>query len=274
MRITTLVENQAILPVLGAEHGLSLMIETGRKTILFDMGKSDLFLRNAEALGCSIASVDLAIVSHGHYDHGGGIGTFLSANDHAPVYIRSSAFQQHRSNRPNGELADIGLNPALLESGRLVFTGEQEVLDEELSLFSRVVERAHFSDGNASILMLKDGKIVPDDFVHEQNLILRQGNTNVLIAGCAHSGIVNILNRAKNILGRMPDVVIGGFHLQNPTTKQSEPEARIRAIGEILRDSGAMFYTGHCTGDEPFEQLKEMLGQRIATLHAGSIIEI
>ena len=170
MRITTLVENQAILPVLGAEHGLSLMIETGRKPILFDMGKSDLFLRNAEALGCSIASVDLAIVSHGHYDHGGGMGTFLSANDHAPVYIRSSAFQPHRSNRPNGELADIGLNPALLESGRLVFTGEQEVLDEELSLFSGVVERAHFSDGNASILMLKDGKIVPDDFVHEQKL--------------------------------------------------------------------------------------------------------
>lgn len=274
MRIITLVENQSILPELGAEHGLSLFVEVGKRSILFDMGKGDLFLKNAEVLGCSVASVDMAILSHGHYDHGGGLSAFFSANDHARVYVRKSAFLPHRSNRPNGELANIGLDAALQDSERICFTSELETLDDTLTLYSGVMERELFSDCNATILKLRDDVAVPDDFLHEQNLILRDGSKAVLIAGCAHCGIVNILNRAAEILGRMPDVVVGGFHLQNPTTKKSEPESRIRAIGEVLRKTGSVFYTGHCTGEEAYDLLKKQLGDRLQTLHAGTVINI
>ena len=273
MRLTVLVENQTISDSLGSEHGLSLWIELNARTILFDMGKGDLFLKNAEALGCSIASVDLAILSHGHYDHGGGLASFLLANDHAPVYVRENAFQPHRSNRPNGELANIGLDTALQGSNRICYTSELEMLDDSLTLFSGVTERTLFSDCNETILELQDGVAVPDHFAHEQNLILRDGSTAVLIAGCAHCGIVNIIRRAKDVLGRMPDVVVGGFHLQNPTTKRSEPEARIRAIGEVLRETGSVFYTGHCTGQEAYDLLKIQLGDRLQPLHTGTIID-
>lgn len=274
MRIISLVENQSISPRLGAEHGLSLLIELPERSILFDMGRGDLFLKNAEVLGCSISSVALAILSHGHYDHGGGLSDFFEANDHAKVYVRKSAFLPHCSNRPNGELANIGLDTRLQENGRICYTPERLDLDETMTLFSGVIERELFSESNATILALKGESIVPDDFMHEQNLILRLGNRVVLVAGCAHCGIVNILNRAQAILGRMPDVVIGGFHLQNPTTKQSEPEDRIRAIGEVLRQSGAVFYTGHCTGDEAYDLLKQQLGDCLQPLHAGTIIDV
>lgn len=274
MRLTTLVENSSGATTLGAEHGLSFYIEYRGCSILFDMGKGDLFLKNALALGCLVSAVELAVISHGHYDHGGGLQAFLKANATSPVYIKKSAFTAHRSHRTNGDLADIGLDPALLESGRFIFAGEREEIREGLTLFSGVSERELFSGCNADILKLEGGECVPDAFEHEQNLLLTEGDKTLLVAGCAHSGIVNILRRAEAILGRMPDVVVGGLHLENPVNHAAEPEKLIRAVGKVLAMSGAVFYTGHCTGERPFRVLKEMIGERLRPLHAGTVIEL
>lgn len=272
MELITLVENRSIDASLGAEHGLSLLIRLNGRSILFDTGKSELFQRNAAALGISLGDIDLAILSHGHYDHGGGLRAFLEANGHAPVYIRKTAFETHLSKRPNAELANIGLDTALMDSGRLVYTDELGPIDRELTLFSNVTERELFSGCNASILMRRGEQVLADDFTHEQNLIIEDGGKAVLIAGCAHCGIVNILRRAEKILGKMPDVVVGGFHLHSPSAGRSEPEERVRAIGEILCRSGAAFYTGHCTGEAAFSILKAQLGDRLHELHAGTMI--
>ena len=119
MTITSLVENTSRedFPV---EHGLSLHIrlEDGRQ-ILFDMGQGNLFARNAEQLGIRLSEIDMAIVSHGHYVHGGGLGSFLELNPHAPVYLNSHAFEPHYSLRDKG-LAYIGLNPKLKGNERLI----------------------------------------------------------------------------------------------------------------------------------------------------------
>ena len=95
MRITALVENTVGNGCVECEHGLSLYIETEKHKILFDMGQSALFLQNARALGVDIAAVDMAVLSHGHYDHGGGLSAFLQANTNAPVYISRYAFEPH-----------------------------------------------------------------------------------------------------------------------------------------------------------------------------------
>ena len=118
MKITVIAENTALCDEIGAEHGLSLWIETAEKTILFDMGQTDLYARNAGKLGLDLRKADLAVVSHGHYDHGGGLAHFLSANDHAPVYISRHAFGEYYN--ANGKY--IGLDAALAASPRLVFT--------------------------------------------------------------------------------------------------------------------------------------------------------
>ena len=92
MKITCLAENTTSRPDIEAEHGLSLYIETNGKKILFDMGQGELFIRNAKRLGIDLSDVDIAVISHGHYDHGGGLRSFLEINKKAPVYISEHAF--------------------------------------------------------------------------------------------------------------------------------------------------------------------------------------
>lgn len=124
MKIWTLLENTTCREDLHPEHGLSLYIETDRRRILFDMGQSSAFAENAVKMGVDLSAVDTAILSHGHYDHGGGIGQFLRCNDRAPVYISRYAFEPHY----NASGKYIGLDSDLQSSGRLVFTEESCVL--------------------------------------------------------------------------------------------------------------------------------------------------
>ena len=119
MRVVTLIENTAGCPELVCEHGLSFYIETGKHRILFDAGQTDAFAQNAEKLNVDLGSVDFAVLSHGHYDHGGGLQKFLQINQTAPVYLRRDAFLLHQ----NGQGKNIGLDPQLQASDRLVFTG-------------------------------------------------------------------------------------------------------------------------------------------------------
>ena len=95
MKIVCLLENKTALPHMETEHGLSLYIETGNKKILFDMGQTDAFAQNAEKLGISLEEVDFAVLSHGHYDHGGGLSRFLEINRHAPVFVQKDASDLH-----------------------------------------------------------------------------------------------------------------------------------------------------------------------------------
>jgi len=274
MRIKTLVENTSLSGEISSEHGLSLYVESNGRKLLFDMGKTDLFLENAKKLGVDLAEVDLAIVSHGHYDHGGGLSAFLRANRKAMVYIRKEAFERHLALRPDGRLDDIGLDPAFIESGRLIWTGAYERIASGLELFSNVTERELYSTANQVLFMERNGEIIQDDFLHEQNLILTESGRHILLAGCAHCGIVNILQRARELSGKPMNAVIGGFHLHNPTTKQSESPEQIRKVGEALKKTGAVFYTGHCTGAEPYKMLKELMGEQLQSLSAGSVVTI
>ena len=117
MKITVLAENTAVSNDFGAEHGLSLLIESDGKKILFDMGQTDLFASNASLLGINLSDVDIAVLSHGHYDHGGGLKKFLEANTKAPVYINKHAFEPHY----NGAEKYIGLDTSLSRNPRLIY---------------------------------------------------------------------------------------------------------------------------------------------------------
>ena len=137
MKITTLLENTACRAGLCAAHGLSLYIETPRHKILFDMGPNEDFIANAKALGVDLAAVDLAILSHGHYDHGGGLVAFCRVNAHAPVYIHKDAFRAYYALEEGRAPRYIGL-PRGLEDfrDRFVLTEGETVIDDELTLFS------------------------------------------------------------------------------------------------------------------------------------------
>src|SRR5574344_216468 len=125
MLIKTLVENTAISKDFGSEHGLSLYIETKKHKILFDVGSSELFLQNAKKLDVNIADVDFLVISHGHYDHGGGLNTFLTENSKAEVFLHRLAFEKYYAIRPNNKFDYIGLNENLKENKQIVLTSDR-----------------------------------------------------------------------------------------------------------------------------------------------------
>lgn len=275
MIVKVFVENTTIAEGFQTEHGLSLYIETARHKILFDMGASGLFRENAQKLRVDLAGIDFAVISHGHHDHGGGLKVFLEHNTTAPVYLQQKAFEMHCVRRPaDGSLVSVGLEEELKHNKRIILTGEHQVIAEGIELFSNVRERELFSAANKTLLMEKDGVVCEDTFEHEQNLIIEEDGKIALFAGCAHNGIANIVRRCEIIKGRQPDYVFGGFHLYNPTLKKSESPEFITQLGEFLKTTSSKYYTGHCTGQEAFHLLKNVLGEQLQYLATGSVIFI
>ena len=274
MKIVTLLENTACKDGLCAAHGLSLYIETPRHKILFDMGPNDGFLTNAKALGVDLAAVDTAVLSHGHYDHGGGLAAFCEANSRAEVLIHMDAFGDFYATNEGREPRYIGLDPELWQiESRVLPTGGLLRLDDELTLFADEGDAFPALAASAALQVRTEEGFRPDDFAHEQNLLIQAGGKAVLICGCAHRGVVNIRDRAAQLLGRMPDAVIGGFHFFE-LTPGPDADRLIDDTGRALLAGETVYYTGHCTGAYAYERLSAILGQRLRPLSGGAVVEI
>lgn len=273
MKIGVLAEDTARSPAYGCEHGLSLYIESGRHKLLFDMGQTGLFLQNARKIGVDVGAVDAAFVSHGHYDHGGGLATFLEENDHSKVYVNVRVFEPHYSVRAGGKIAEIGVSAALAENPRIVKTGTLFRPDDAITIFSGVDAKTLRPSANRTLLMEGPEGRIPDDFSHEQNLIIEENGSDVLFTGCAHSGIINILEKAIELRGRAPRAVIGGFHLMLKEDVQGDANYAT-CVAQALGRYDCQYYTGHCTGEGGVRLLAKMHGSRVNRLTAGLIFNL
>lgn len=271
VKITTLVENTSRDDSLEKEHGLSLYIETSCHKLLFDVGASDRFLRNAKRLGIDISQADTLVISHGHYDHGGGLEAFLDVNKQARIYIHREAFLPHYSQKEEG-WEDISLPPSLKDSPRITFVEEDQKLDGELALFTNVRGRILWPASNGNLKVKTGEGYAQDEFGHEQNLVITDGTKKILIAGCAHNGIINILEQYKSINGSLPDLVVGGLHLMNPRTGTVINSRILEEIGERLYAYPCRYAVCHCTGEAAYEVLREKLGDRIRYIRTGDVI--
>ena len=257
MKITCLVENTKRREGLGTEHGLSLFIETNKHKILFDMGQSELFEKNAKSLGVELEDVDLAFISHGHYDHGGGLKRFLTINQRAPVYVNHYAFGEHY----NGIEKYIGLDKSLQKEERLIFTDDIVVIEEGITLYTKLTVNNYFSPTGE--LMRKEGvNLLKEDFRHEQYLMLEENGKRVLFSGCSHRGILNIAEEFQ------PDYLIGGFHFSKLSLDDNLSE-----YAGLLDRFSIKYYTCHCTGKEQYSFMKPRM-KNLFYLSAGEELNI
>ena len=269
------MENTACDAGLCAAHGLSLYIETPKHKILFDMGPDDGFIGNAQKLGVDLSAVDIAVLSHGHYDHGGGLRAFSEVNSRADILIHTDAFGNFYALEEGREPRYIGLDPELWElESRVIPTADFVKLDDELTLFSDEPEVFPALAASAKLRVETPDGLRPDPFTHEQNLLVTAWGKSALFAGCAHRGIVNILAGAKERLGRLPDAVFGGFHFFELDPADPESGRLIEETGRALLEGDTVYYTGHCTGDYAYEKLRAILGDRLRPMTGGSIVEI
>jgi 7,8-dihydropterin-6-yl-methyl-4-(beta-D-ribofuranosyl)aminobenzene 5'-phosphate synthase len=258
MKIVSLLENTPGRPDMETEHGLSLYIETRGRRLLFDMGQTDLFIRNAARLGIDLSAVDTAVISHGHNDHGGGLEAFLAVNDHAPVFIHQDAFTPHY----NGAGKYIGLEPSLCGHPRLRMTGDRTDLGDGMTLMTcNGLERPN-SLGHFGLTEQVGDTLVPDDFRHEQYLLIREGDRRFLISGCTHKGILDVTEWFA------PDVLVGGFHVSKMPL-----DGGLDRIAKTLNTYPTLFYTCHCTGEAQFAYMQARM-PKLRYLACGQSVTI
>lgn len=249
MKIVTLIENLVYKQGLIAEHGLSIYIETGNRKILFDTGQSGLFLQNAQKLGIEIEDIDCLVLSHGHYDHTGGLYPFLEKNCKAKVYAKKDIFvpKYHGPNRFIGTLR----NEKLLKD-RLFYIDEITEIAEGVFIMPDIIIHnsldTHFKGMNKKV----GSEFVPDVFDDELFLVLKQNDQMNIVTACSHRGITNICATATEQFKLPVGLIIGGFHTKNCTADQYRhitnyfSQLQPQAIGVC-----------HCSGIEKYADLRK-----------------
>lgn len=276
MQVTVLIDNNSKSELL-CEWGLSFLIDTDGNRILLDFGASGKFAQNAAALGINLATVDCAVLSHAHYDHGGGIPTFLDLNSNAPIYIAAEAeedcWAKGRSHSGKGLLSAlfeqryIGLPYGTIEKAGARLHRVPDAM--QLGEHAWIVPHCGNADAGSrqKLYRKRNGKLRTDDLKHEMSLVCECEDGLVVLNSCSHTGPETILaDVRKHFPDKKIHAYIGGLHLYK-TGKRG-----ILKVAETFKTSGLEYlFTGHCTGDKAFGILN---GSVNATqLHSGLRID-
>ena len=259
MKWTVLSDNRSNDSRLATEHGLSIFLETDRHKILLDTGASALFVRNAEILGIDLSHVDYVFISHGHSDHAEGLRHFMETNQRAKVIVSPHALTgKFYSDR--GGLHSISTAWPKNVDDRFITVDKTCQIDDGLSIIAHIPQSHPIPKGNQHLYVQDaDGNYVPDTFRHELALYTE----GLLFTGCAHKGL-------ENILAACPwpvHTVVGGFHLLDGQETDEEIEALAQRLQRNSPDT--LFYTSHCTGDNVFEVMKDVMGEQLQSFSCG-----
>ncbi|WP_020585716.1 MBL fold metallo-hydrolase [Desulfobacter curvatus] len=278
MKITCLLENNTTDPQLAPDHGLSFFIRTRDRSILFDMGQDSKFADNARHLGVDLTKTDLSVLSHGHYDHGGGLPYFQKINSTAETIMTQKAFdEKYYAQYLNYDPKYIGLDTDAIDQSRCRFIDSDLALSEDLTIITDFSKKGFIPKNNAGLFRQnKDGQLVDDEFTHELALLIEEAGTTVLFTGCAHSGMGNMIDTVLTRTGRNHiDHVIGGFHLYNRVTRVTEADSRLDIlVNELSSYAGTTYYTGHCTGPDAPAYMSQKMGRPIHVFATGTRLEI
>ena len=249
-------------PHLVAKHGLSLLVETtvaGASTrILMDAGPSpNVALRNATAMRARMRELDAIVISHGHYDHIGGLLQILKRSSrHIPIVAHPKVFGPKFAFKPNLQFIGPDFDQSLVKAagGILVLARNPVMIAAGVTTSGEIARETDF-EKTEGFWTVEDDRFVEDPMNDEQALLINVKDKGlVVITGCAHSGIVNTLRQAQKTSG-VDDVyaVVGGLHLEKAA------DARIKdTVDEFSRIDPQVIYPCHCTGSKVIDRLREL----------------
>lgn len=279
MKIKILMENTKGKKECFIEHGFSIYIETDKHKILVDFGASEKILYNAEKLEVDLKEVDLGVLSHGHYDHAGGILKFYEINKNAVILMNYLVGEEycHVYYDESGKIISdryIGIDKRIMDLPTVKFIKNDCKIDEEIFIFSNVTGRKLWPKNNSELKFKKNNIFYQDEFQHEQYLVISENDKDILVSGCAHNGILNIIEKYKEIFKKEPDYVISGFHMQKKSDYEEEDIKIIENTAKELIKYKTKYYTGHCTGEIPFKVMKNIMGNQLEYIHSGDTFEL
>ena len=257
-----------------SEWGLSFYIEYEGHQILLDTGASDNFAKNAPRMRVKLKEIEYAVLSHAHYDHADGMPAFFEKNKTADFYLRKGTAEHCYGKKKWRFLKYFKYNG--IQKGTLKkYEDRIKYVEGDYRLLDGVYLIPHKTLGLEEIakkvdLYVKDhGKMFPDDFAHEQSLVFDTPNGLVIFNSCSHGGADNIINEvAATFPTKEIWAYVGGLHLY----KSSESD--VRALAKRMKETGIRkVVTGHCTGEEAFQILKEELGDVVEQMYTGMEME-
>jgi 7,8-dihydropterin-6-yl-methyl-4-(beta-D-ribofuranosyl)aminobenzene 5'-phosphate synthase len=267
--VTTLVENTVHQRRLKAEHGLAIYIQFGRHHVLFDTGQSDLLLQNARLLDLDLRRLDAIVLSHGHYDHCGGLKTAGSLSPACKLLLHPAAVAAKFSANTEGIVRFIGMPDDAQEvvraSAATVWTREVTEVVPGLFATGEIPRQTDFEDVGGRFFLDEQCQ-QPDPLVDDQALFFESADGLVVLLGCAHAGVVNTLEYIQHIAhGRPIHTVLGGMHLLT-----AGPDRMARTIEAFRRLKIQRIAPAHCTGTSAVAQLWAAFPDRCSTSAVGT----
>jgi len=272
--VTTLVENAVAQSGQGllAEHGLSFYIQVGDRRILFDTGQNLAIANNARVLGIELNQIDTVVLSHGHYDHSGGLQSILASNKDFTLYGHPDVFSP-KVKKTNGHYKYIGIP---VEKNDIVNCGISLQLSRDpveiapgVMTSGEIAPENDFEDAEPMFFLQKKDQVTPDFLADDQALILDTDKGLVVLLGCSHRGVINTLTHVARLKGSNNiHAVLGGLHLGKAS------DAKLAKIIEHLWGfDPAMIGVGHCTGPQAFLALANEFKDRVFLNTVGNVIE-
>ena len=278
MKVFILIENTGNENEYIIEHGLSVLIEINGKKILLDGGSSDSFTVNAKRMGHNLNDIDYCVLSHGHYDHSTGLVKFLEINKTADIYA-SKYFDGRYYSGSGDSIHYIGVPDELSQNeNRIKRIDKIEQIDKGIYLIP------HTTQGLEKIGLSKklykrvenngEYKYIPDDFCHEQSLVIEENEELVIFNSCSHGGVENIFKEVKEALpNKKIKAFVGGLHMKgqkNGIEICTFSDEELIHFSEIIKSENPdALYIGHCTGIPAYEKLKNLLKDKIIKIETG-----